>query len=110
MLSQEDEGGTPSKANIGAWHLLSLLHSKTSFAMSTDAMKLELIEWLARLKDPGVLGSLLQWKKVNESADWYADLTIAQKASVERGLADAANGRSIPSSEVWKHHGDQAKG
>ncbi|MBS1936966.1 MAG: hypothetical protein JSS84_04050 [Bacteroidetes bacterium] len=77
--------------------------------MSTDAMKLELIEWLARIKEPGVLGSLLQWKKINESADWYTELTAAQKASIERGLADAANGRTVPSGEVWKHHGSQTK-
>lgn len=78
--------------------------------MRTDAMKLELIEWLARLKDPGVLGSLLQWKKANESQDWYQDLSAEQRASIERGLSDAAAGRAVPSEEVWKRHGWQAEG
>lgn len=78
--------------------------------ISTDAMKLELIEWLARLKDPGVLGSLLQWKKANETADWYTDLTVAQKASIDRGLSQAASGKTVPSTEVWEQYGRQPKG
>lgn len=30
---------------------------------SAEAMKLELIEWLAKLQDPGLLNSLLSWKR-----------------------------------------------
>ncbi|MCU0319150.1 MAG: hypothetical protein MUE88_03630 [Flavobacteriales bacterium] len=78
--------------------------------MSTDAMKLELIEWLTKLKDPGMIASLLNWKKASEAEDWYATLSAEQKASIDRGLADAAAGRTIPSAEVWKRYGRSAKG
>ncbi|MBK6627305.1 MAG: hypothetical protein IPJ87_12215 [Flavobacteriales bacterium] len=78
--------------------------------MSTDAMKLELIEWLTRLNDPGVLASLLNWKKASEVKDWYTSLSPEQKASIDRGLADAAAGRTVTSEEVWKRYGRSAKG
>lgn len=78
--------------------------------MSTDAMKLELIEWLTKLNDPGVIASLLNWKKASEAEDWYTTLSTEQKASIDRGLADAAAGRTIPSEEVWKRYGRSAKG
>lgn len=72
-------------------------------------MKLELIEWLTRLKDPGVLGSLLQWKKVNEVQDWYQDLTAEERASIDRGLAEAAEGMTMVSEEFWKHYSRQTE-
>lgn len=68
-------------------------------------MKLELIEWLTRLKDPGVIGSLFNWKKASEAEDWYATLSLDQKASIDRGLADAAERRTISAEEVWKRYG-----
>ena len=70
--------------------------------MSTDAMKLELIEWLTKLKDPGMIASLLNWKKACEAEDWYATLSAEKKASIDSGLADADAGRTIPSAKVWK--------
>ncbi|MEO8734580.1 MAG: hypothetical protein ABI373_09640 [Flavobacteriales bacterium] len=78
--------------------------------MSTEAMKLELIEWLAQLKDPGIVASLFNLKKVNEAEDWYVELTPAQKAAIERGLADADAGRTVTSEEMWKRYGRSKKG
>ena len=78
--------------------------------MSTDAMKLELIEWLTKLNDPGMIASLLNWKKASEAEDWYATLSPDQKASIDRGLADAAAGRTVTSKEVWKRYGRSTKG
>lgn len=78
--------------------------------MSTDAIKLELIEWLTKLQNPALIGSLLSWKKASETEDWYASLSPEQKASIDRGLADAAAGRTISSEEVWKRHGRASKG
>lgn len=67
-------------------------------------MKLELIEWLTRLKDPGVIDALFNFKKVSDQEDWYASLSIDQKASIERGLEDAAVGRTATSEEVRKKY------
>lgn len=73
--------------------------------MSTETMKLELIEWLTKLQDPGLLNSLLSWKKANETEDWYTNLSPEHKASIDRGIADAAAGRTISSEDVWKLYG-----
>lgn len=78
--------------------------------MSTDAMKLELIEWLTKLKDPGMIGSLFNLKKASEVEDWYTTLTAEQKASVDRGIADAQAGRTISSEELWKQYGRSKQG
>ena len=78
--------------------------------MGTEAMKLELIEWLAQLKDPGMVTSLFNLKKANEAKDWYVELNPEQKASIDRGLADAAAGRVVPSEEMWKRYGHVKKG
>lgn len=99
--------------------------------MSNEALKLALIEWLARLEDQEILGSLLQLKKQSEGGalgdqlaadhkvsyerqdprspsleeDWYEQLTPEQKASIERGRQDIAAGRVISSEELWKKYG-----
>lgn len=78
--------------------------------MGTEAMKLELIEWLAQLKDPGMVTSLFNLKKANEAKDWYVELNPEQKASIDRGLADAAAGRVVTSEEMGKHYGHVKKG
>lgn len=73
--------------------------------MGTEAMKLELIEWLTRLKDPGVVASLFNLKKASDTEDWYTTLSAEQKAAIERGLSDARAGRTITSDELWKKYG-----
>ncbi|MBL0128390.1 MAG: hypothetical protein IPP83_13260 [Flavobacteriales bacterium] len=78
--------------------------------MSTDAMKLELIEWLTKLKEPSVIASLFNWKKASEAEDWYATLSAEQKASIDRGSADASAGRTISSEEIRKQYGRAPKG
>ena len=68
-------------------------------------MKLELIEWLTKLQDPGLLNSLLSWKKASETEDWYTSSSTEHKAYIDRGLADAAAGRTISSDDAWKRYG-----
>ncbi|MFZ1659131.1 MAG: hypothetical protein WAT61_09935 [Flavobacteriales bacterium] len=42
--------------------------------------------------------------------DWYTTLNPAQKASIERGLADADAGRTVTSEEMWKRFGRTKNG
>ncbi|MBZ0207296.1 MAG: hypothetical protein K8H89_13290 [Flavobacteriales bacterium] len=73
-------------------------------------MKLELIQWLSQLEDKGLLTSLFQIKKINESADWYDELTEDQRAAIAEGEADLKAGRVISSEELWKEYVRAAKG
>ncbi|MBP9159923.1 MAG: hypothetical protein LKM36_06160 [Flavobacteriales bacterium] len=78
--------------------------------MSTDAMKLELIQWLSQLDDKGLLNSLFQLKKTNETADWYDELTDEQRAAIAEGDADLKAGRVTSSEDLWKKYGRATKG
>jgi len=78
--------------------------------MSTDAIKLELIQWLSRLDDPGLLTSLLQFKKAAEAGDWFDELTEDQRSAIAEGEADVRAGRVIDSEAFWMKHGRKTKG
>lgn len=78
-------------------------------AMSAEAMKLELIQWLSQLDDKGLLASLLHFKKANEAGDWYDALTTEQQAAIAAGEADLKAGRVRPSADVWKKYGRTPK-
>ncbi len=73
--------------------------------MKTDAMKLELFEWLAKTKDEGVLAAMLFLKKSSELPDWFDGLTPEQKSRVEQGIEDYKKGRTVKSKDVWKKYG-----
>jgi len=78
--------------------------------MSSDAMRLELIQWLSQLEDKGLLHALFQIKKSNESADWYDELTEEQRAAIAEGEADLKAGRVTSSEGLWKKYGRTTKG
>lgn len=73
--------------------------------MKTDAIKLELFEWLAKTKDEGMLAAMLQLKKSAELPDWFDSFTTEQKAIVEQGIEDYKKGRTTKSKDVWKKYG-----
>ncbi len=73
--------------------------------MGHDAIKLELIEWLARLEDEEVIRYLKIVKDSERDHDWWNDLTDEQKAGIERGLKDIDEGRTIPHEEVKQRYG-----
>ena len=78
--------------------------------MSTDAMKLELIQWLFQVDDKGLLNSLFQLTKTHETADWYDELTDEQRAAIAEGDADLKAGRVTSSEDLWKKYGRATKG
>lgn len=74
--------------------------------MRLEAIKLELIEWLAKLEDNDTINYL---KIVKDSKtgkkDWWDDLTEEQKQGIERGLKDIEEGRVVSHEEVKKKYG-----
>jgi len=69
-------------------------------------IKLELIEWLTKLKDIETLNYL---KTVKESSyknnDWWNDLTKQQLQGIQRGLRDIDEGRVISHEDIKKRYG-----
>jgi hypothetical protein len=71
--------------------------------MGHEAIKLELIEWLTKLEDDETLDYLKVVKDSKVSHDdWWYELSIDQKAGIERGLKDIDSGRVTPHDKV-KH-------
>ncbi len=72
--------------------------------MTAENIKIELIEWLARLDDKSILTSLLQFKKANELGDWSDNLNPDQLESLQRGLSDLKNKNVISSQSFWNSY------
>jgi len=74
--------------------------------MGQETIKLELIEWLTKLKDLDTLNYL---KIVKDSRsrkqDWWNDLTEQQKLGIQRGLKDIDEGRIVSHRDVKKKYG-----
>lgn len=73
--------------------------------MKPDAIRHELIEWISKLEDQGLLGSLLGIKKATQQADWAETLSPEERRSIERGLDDLKHGRTTTSKDFWARHG-----
>jgi len=74
--------------------------------MGQEAIKLELIEWLARLEDDETIDYLkvIKDSKISDK-DWWYGLADEQKAGIERGLKDVDSGRVTPHDEVKLKYG-----
>jgi hypothetical protein len=73
--------------------------------MKSQAIKLELLEWLATTNDEGVLKALMFFKKSADQPDWFDTLTPEQLSRVEEGIADYKKGRTVKSKDVWAKYG-----
>ncbi len=74
--------------------------------MKQEAIKLELIEWLIKLKDANTI-SYLKVVKDSESneKDWWNDLSKEQKFGIERGLRDIDSGKVVSHTKVKMKYG-----
>lgn len=72
--------------------------------MKAESIKIELIEWLAKLDDKSLLTSLLQLKKANDQGEWSDNLTSEQLESLQRGLHDLKNKKVISSQTFWSSY------
>lgn len=73
--------------------------------MGADAIKLELIEWLAKFNDIDILNYLKTVKDSGtENQGCWNDLTTQQKLSIEKGLKDIDKNRMVSHSDVKKRY------
>ena len=74
--------------------------------MRLEAIKLELIEWLAKLEDNETIKYLkiVKDSKINKN-EWWNDLTEEQKRGIQKGLKDIEEGRVFSHEEVSRKYG-----
>jgi hypothetical protein len=68
---------------------------------NTETQKLEIIKWVTDLKDETTLERLKALKE-QPQADWWDEISEAEKVSIGRGLADIKAGRVTAHKKVKK--------
>lgn len=63
--------------------------------------KLGFIQWISVVEDEDLIDKMLDVKQ-HENHDWWDEISDAEKASIEKGLANAKAGRVVPHEEVRK--------
>ena len=64
-------------------------------------IKIELIQWLTTLDDSSLIQKILDLRK-SQTKDWWAEISEAEKISIEKGISDADNGKLNSHSEARK--------
>ena len=72
--------------------------------MNLDSEKLKIIDWITNLKDESIIARIRLLKDHSKETDWWDEISDSEKASIERGLADAEAGRVVPHEEVRKKY------
>lgn len=63
--------------------------------------KIELIQWLSTLEDKTTIEQLINFRK-EKSKDWWDSASDKQKGAIEKGIADADEGKLNDHSEARK--------
>jgi hypothetical protein len=63
--------------------------------------KIELIQWLSSIEDSIIIDKLMKFRK-EESKDWWNEISVIEKESIELGIRDADNGNLKPHSTARK--------
>jgi len=72
--------------------------------MNLDSEKVKIIDWIASLTDESIIARIKLLKENPKETDWWDEISEAEKASIERGMADAKAGRIVPHEEVRKKY------
>ena len=63
--------------------------------------KIELIQWLSTLNDQSLIDKLMKLR-IEGRTDWWNEISITEKNSIEKGIQDADNGKLTSHSDVKK--------
>ena len=73
--------------------------------MNIQVEKLKLIEWLAGLTDQTLIERIKFLKETQSTkADWWEEISQAEKDAIDQGLQDAENGKVTAHEEVRKRY------
>ncbi len=61
--------------------------------------KIELIQWLSTLDDISIIEKILKLRD-REKTDWWNQISDAEKASIEKGIKDADQGKLTSHSQA----------
>jgi predicted transcriptional regulator len=59
--------------------------------------KYQLIEWITNISDSHLIDKLM---KIAETTDWWNEISVAERKSIEKGLKDIEESRVFDHSEV----------
>ena len=72
--------------------------------MNLNAEKLKIIDWIRNLSDETIIEKNKLLREQEKNNDWWEEISEAEKASIERGLADSKAGRVVAHEEVRKNY------
>lgn len=67
--------------------------------LSLENKKIELIQWLSTLNDTSLIDKLMKLRE-KEKNDWWNEISVSEKESIEKGIQDADNGKLTSHSNV----------
>ena len=71
--------------------------------MNIHAEKIDIIQWIAGINDKTILQQLKTLKEQSiKKSDWWDSISQEERQSIDEGLEDSKNGRTVPHSEVRK--------
>ncbi|MFH0757878.1 MAG: hypothetical protein V2B15_11365 [Bacteroidota bacterium] len=70
--------------------------------MNLQAKKLELVQMILNTEKPSVLAKVEAVFKKEKGADWWDEISDAERTAIEEGLAEADRGELIPHEEVME--------
>jgi hypothetical protein len=72
--------------------------------MNTVTEKLHIIQWIAGLNDRTVLTKIKKIKDTTKTKDWWDEISLSEKHSIERGIKNIKEGKTKSHSEVRKRY------
>ena len=73
--------------------------------MDIQPEKLKLIKWLASISDQSIIERLKLFRENFASgSDWLESISDDVRKSIDQGISDIENGRTLPHSEVLKNY------
>ena len=63
-----------------------------------------MIQWLSTISDNAMIEKLMELKK-SERTDWWNELSLKEKESIEMGIKDADEGKLNPHSRAREIYG-----
>ncbi len=70
--------------------------------MNIQAKKLELVQLILNTSKPLTLRKVEEVLKNEKDFDWWDEISEEERQSIEKGLAEADEGKLIPHAEVMK--------